>query len=122
MPKLSRFDPRNEKFKNAKHSDLPPIMRGDYVKAEGGGFISRETATEQEAMEMLAGGINKNRSLKDKLLGRNKETGLGLQQENAFAMNDETFPFDSEKSLGEIREESEQKDKAELSRIREESK
>ncbi|EKE19348.1 MAG: hypothetical protein ACD_9C00045G0001 [uncultured bacterium] len=73
-------------------------------------------------MDILAKDINKTRSLKDKLLGKNKETGLGLQQETAFAMNDESFPLGSEKSLIEIREEGEQKDAAELNRIREKSK
>lgn len=62
IEKVGRFDPRNEKYKSAKFEDLPKIMQEDHAVAEGGGFISKETAAEQEMMADMA----KKRTSKDR--------------------------------------------------------
>ena len=123
MPKPTRFDPRNEKYKDAKLSDLPRIMRDDYREAKGGGFISAETEAEYAEMEQLAKGINSHRTLKEKFLGQNKRTAIGLQHEIALAMNEGEDEYEdkekNDESFSEEKDKSGKKDEESLNLIRE---
>ena len=82
---IEGFDPHNKKY--TKVEELPDEKRPGFKNVSGEGFTTAEAVDALEQADASATVQNKNRSLKEKITGHNKISGVDILQEEAIQEN-----------------------------------
>ncbi|MDO8668515.1 MAG: hypothetical protein Q7K35_05530 [bacterium] len=81
---IERFNPDNNQYK--KVEDLPADKRSDFRNVDNG-FVTKEAADGFEKAEIEAREKNKKRPIREKIIGKNKVSGVDILQDEAIKQN-----------------------------------